>query len=79
MAITEEEVIETNEDFLLTESTIKKNVSLSDLTEFMKKRKTTTSITTRILQGGIASICVAQKTKISKKQRDSIRHILGMQ
>jgi hypothetical protein len=74
----EDEIIISNDDFLVTESSIRKNVSQEALASLLKDRKATASVTTRLLQGGTASIVVIEKTRITEKQRIKIREILGM-
>lgn len=78
MSVDEDSLIERNVDYFVTESTIRKNTDPSKLTDFLKARKRTAHVCTRIMQGGTASIIVTEKTKITQKQSDEIRKILGM-
>ena len=79
ITMSEEDIIEKNTDYLVTETTIKKDTSAEVLEEALVGRKATVSVCTRMLQGGKASITVIEKTKIAEKDRDAIRQILGMQ
>ncbi len=74
----EQDIIENNNDFLVTETTIKKDTDPATLAEILHTRKATANVTTRVLQGGTASVTIIEKTKLSEKQRDAIRQILGM-
>ena len=74
-----EEIIDRNDDYLVTESTIEKTVSHEELSKLLKDRKTTASINIRVLQGGTASITVVEKTKLTESQREKVREILGME
>jgi len=75
----EDEIIVSNVDYLVTETTVKKTVSPKELADMLKDKKSTASISMRLLQGGMASITVTEKTRLTEKQRDQIRSILGME
>jgi|WetSurMetagenome_2_1015567.scaffolds.fasta_scaffold26628_2 hypothetical protein len=75
----EEKFLEKSADFLLTKSTIEKNVSLDDLVKRLRPRRTTGEIIVRLLEGGVASVHVTETTKTTDHQSDQIREILNME
>lgn len=72
------DLIEQNHDYLVTETTIKKNISADKIIELLKARKTTGELCFDFSNGGIRKIRLSEQTKTSEQQRDEIRDILGM-
>lgn len=76
----EDELIKTNTDFLLTETTfVDGNVPPETVLRVVRQRKTTGELTVHLSQGGIQKIVLKEKTRASESQRDQIREILGME
>ncbi len=71
-------MIKQNDDFFVTETTIKPNVSMDELFTVLRTRKTTGSVILEFVQGGVRRIRVAEKTKATESERDRLRSILEM-
>lgn len=71
------DLIEQNHDFIVTETTIKRNVSAEKLIELLKARKTTGELCFDFAKGGIRKIRLSESTKANEEQRDEIRKIVG--
>jgi hypothetical protein len=73
-----DEMIENNHDFLVTESTIRKDISLDSLDIALREKKMTGKVEIDYNQGGKRQIVVRERTKATEKQRDEIRQVFGM-
>jgi uncharacterized protein YifN (PemK superfamily) len=75
----EDDLIKTNTDFLLTETTfVDGKIPPETVLRVVRERKTTGELTVHLSQGGIQKIVLKEKTRASEMQRDKIREILGM-
>jgi len=75
----EDEMIEGNQDFFVTESTINKKVLPEDLLCTLRARKMTGRVEFHYNQGGLRRIVVVETTAANERQRDKIRQALGME
>ena len=76
----EEDLIKTNTDFLLTETTfVDGKIAPETVLKVVRDRKTTGELTIHLSQGGIQRIVLKEKTRANESQRDKVRQILGME
>lgn len=75
--IKEEDMIKTNVDFLVTETTLDKEIPLESVVKVLRARKTTGQLVFHLSQGGVQKVALVEKTKAGAKS-DAIREILGM-
>jgi len=76
----EDDLIKTNSDFLLTETTfVDGKIPPETVLDVVRRRKTTGQLTVHLSQGGIQKIVLTEKTKANESQREQIREILGME
>jgi hypothetical protein len=79
MKIREDELIRTNSDFLLTETTfVDGKIPPETVLKVVRERKTTGQLLIHLSEGGIQRIVLTEKTRANEAQRDKIREILGM-
>lgn len=76
--IDEEALIKTNNDFLVTETTLDTAIPVNEIVDVLRGRKTTGQLTLHLGQGGIQKIALTEKTKADDTQAEKIRDILGM-
>lgn len=74
----EEAIVSSNHDFLVTETTIKSKISVEQICSILKHRRTTGSLIFHFIEGGICRILLTEKTKASETQAGRMRDILGM-
>lgn len=76
----EDDLIKTNADFLLTETTfVDGKIPPETVLKVVRDRKTTGELTVHLSQGGIQKIVLKEKTRATESQRERIREILDMQ
>jgi len=75
----EDQMMITNHDFFITETTIDPKLPPETVVAYMKKRRTTGPVVVNLSQGGTQSIVVTERKKLSEAQSKQIREILGMQ
>ena len=73
----EEELIKTNTDFLVTETTLDAAIPVDKIVTVLRERKTTGQLTVHLSQGGLQKIALTEKTKVGGAQESKIRRILG--
>lgn len=71
-----EDVIRSNEDYVVTESTIPKNIEPADLFAFCREQRTSGTLVFEFFRGGIRRVVLNEKTLIPESQRRSIRRSL---
>lgn len=75
----DEDAMISNHDYFVTETTIDpKKVSPDKVVSYMKKQRTTGPITVHLSQGGMQSIVVTERKKLTEAQSEEIRRLLGM-
>jgi hypothetical protein len=75
----EDELIKTNADFLLTETTfVDGKIPPETILKVIRERKTTGELTYHLSEGGIQRIVLKEKTRATPAQRDKVREVLGM-
>lgn len=72
------DLVEQNHDYLVTETTIRKNISADKIIELLKARGTTGELCFDFRNGGIRKIRLSEQTKANESERDEIRKILRM-
>lgn len=76
----EDDVIETNKDFLVTETTLRHDLSADALLRFCKMRKMTGSVVFTIRDGGVRGVSVHERTKpLTEPESEKVRKDLGME
>lgn len=76
----EDELIKTNADFLLTETTfVDGKIPPETILRVIRERKTTGELTYHISEGGIQRVVLKEKTRCTAAQRETVREILGME
>jgi hypothetical protein len=73
----EQDMIKTNVDSLVTDTTLDPRISPETIVEALKRRKTTGQLVFHMSQGGIQKILLTEKTKADDDQASRIRKILG--
>ncbi|PWT73820.1 MAG: hypothetical protein C5B60_07665 [Chloroflexi bacterium] len=73
-----EEMIDRNNDYLVTETTIRAKISGDAILDHLRSRKTTGRLTFELIEGGIRRITLSEKTRAPERQRDEIRQLFGM-
>lgn len=71
-----EDVIRSNEDYVVTESTIPKDVEPADLFAFCRSRRTSGTLVFEFFRGGIRRVVLNEKTLIPESQRTVVREVL---
>jgi hypothetical protein len=74
-----EELIKTNHDFLVTETTLDPKLPVDAVVKVFRERKTTGQLTFHLSQGGVQKIALVEKTKADEEQSEKIRDILDME
>jgi hypothetical protein len=74
----DDKVMLRNNDYFVTETTIDPKLSPEKVVSYMKKQRTTGPITVHLSQGGIQTIVVTERKKLTEAQSEEIRRILGM-
>ena len=74
-----DELMKTNVDFLVTETTLDPKLAVERVVTLMPARKTTGQLTFHLSQGGVQKIALLEKTKANEAQRGKIREVLGME
>ena len=74
-----DELMKTNVDFLVTETTLDPKLAVERVVTLMRARKTTGQLTFHLSQGGVQKIALLEKTKANEAQRGKIREVLGME
>jgi hypothetical protein len=74
----DDQILETNSDFLVTQSTIKRNTAPDTILRMLRSRKATGELCFDLIEGGVRRIRLSERTKASEAERDEIRKILGM-
>lgn len=72
------DLVEKNYDYLVTETTISKTISADKIVALLKARRTTGELCFDFRDGGIRKIRLSEQTKASESERDEIRKILRM-
>ena len=73
------DVVEDNIDYFVTQSTIKKSAGVERIIEILRLRKTTGDLCFHFQEGGIRRIELNERTKIADEDAaDQIREILDM-
>lgn len=75
----EDEMIRTNVDFLVTETTLDPAIPVDKIVNLLRARKTTGQLTVHLSQGGLQKVALTEKTKADGEQAEKIRDILGME
>jgi len=75
----DEDMIKTNVDSLLTETTLDPRIPPEVILEKLKKRKTTGQLVFHMTQGGLQRVALTEKTKANDMQAEKIRDILGFE
>ncbi len=78
MVIPEEEIITKTVDFFVTENTLNPQATAEQIAAFLKKCKTTGKSTTVINQGGVRSIVVEERRRMTDAEGNDVRKRLGM-
>ncbi len=73
-----DELMKTNVDFLVTETTLDPLVPVEKVVGLLRGRKTTGQLTIHLSQGGIQKVALTEKTKANESQSEKIRDVLGM-
>ncbi len=73
-----DELMKTNVDFLVTETTLDPLVPVEKVVGLLRGRKTTGQLTIHLSQGGIQKVAPTEKTKANESQSEKIRDVLGM-
>lgn len=72
-----EELVKTNADFLVTETTIDPKIPVEKIVQTLREWKTTGQFVVHLAQGGIQKISLTEKTKTAVGQSAKIREFLG--
>lgn len=73
-----DEMIARNNDYLVTETTIKPTISTDAILEHLRSRRTTGSLIFELIEGGVRRVTLSEKTRAPERQRDEIRQLFGM-
>jgi len=73
-----EELIKTNVDFLLTETTLDPKISAQSIVTVLRERKTTGELVFNLSEGGIQRILLREKTKADEEESERLRQVMGM-
>ncbi len=68
-----------NSDFLLTESEIDKRVSIDEAIIHLLKRRTSGTLSVDFHEGGVRTVRLSERRRMSEACRDSVRKILKME
>ncbi len=68
-----------NSDYLLTESAIDQRIPLDAVLTHLKKRRTSGTLTVDLYDGGVRTVRLSERTRMSEACRDSVRKILKME
>lgn len=72
------DIIESNSDYLLTETSLRTDTPHSEIMQIIKKSNTTGSLCYQLSDGGIRRIELKQKTKArGDAKRDKLREMFG--
>ncbi|MGC1416776.1 MAG: hypothetical protein WA817_15935 [Candidatus Acidiferrum sp.] len=74
----DEEVVQANKDFLVTETTLDPKVPVDAVMLWLRSRKATGSLMVDISQGGTQRVVLLEKTKAPQGLREKVRKILGV-
>lgn len=72
------DVIETNVDYFVTVTTIKRSVSIEELITTLRLRKTNGDLCFHFNNGGIRRIELTERTGLQNGEADEVRKILDM-
>jgi len=75
----EEDLIKTNVDAFLTETTLDPSLPIPTVLTFLRKRQTTGQLTFFLNQGGIMRVMLTEKTKAKYAAAKKIRAVLDME
>lgn len=73
----ENDMVKTNHDFVVTETTIDPKLSADLVVKFLRERRTTGQLVFHLSQGGLQKVSLVEKTKASGSQSTQIRELLG--
>jgi hypothetical protein len=76
--VSDEEMIVSTTDFIVTESVLNAKASAADIASFMRRMKTTGKLTYETQQGGVRTIVVIERTKLAGNVSKSVRRMIGM-
>lgn len=72
------DVIETNIDYFVTTTTLKRSVSVEALMEALRLRRTTGDLCFHLVQGGVRRIELNERKALNDAKSDQVREILDM-
>lgn len=75
----EDRLLETNKDYLVTESKLHKGISIDSLLALLHLRKSNAHVNIVVNNGGVAGVTVTERTKAGEKQSQEIRRIMNME
>lgn len=75
----EDDMIRTNVDFLVTETTLDPSLPAEKVVKLLRSRRTTGQLVFHLSEGGIQKVALVEKTKTVDGPRKKIRELLGME
>ena len=73
----EDDMVLTNSDFVVTETTLNPKVPLERVVALLRERKATGQLVCHVSQGGVQKVSLTEKTKATGKKSDQIRGVFG--
>jgi hypothetical protein len=75
----EQEMIKTNSNFLVTETTLDPKLPVEKVVEVLRERRTIGQLVLHLSQGAVQKIALVERTKAEGHQVTQIREVLGME
>lgn len=72
-----EELVKTNADFLVTETTIDPKIPVEKIVQTLREWKTTGQFVVHLSEGGIQKVSLTEKTRTAIDQSAKIRRLMG--
>jgi hypothetical protein len=74
----DEEMVKTNADYLVTETTIDPKLPVDKVVAWLRERRVIGQLIFHLSQGGIQKVQLVEKTKAKSGQREKVRGVLGV-
>lgn len=74
----DERMAVSNQDFLVTETSIDTKLSIPDVVAHLRGRRVTGQLVFHLSQGGIQKVALVERTRAGEVQRKKIREILNV-
>lgn len=79
MPVHEDDMIVSTKDYFVTENTLNPKATFAEVQEFIRKCKTSGSVTVTANGGGLRSVVVVEKSLMDDDQSNEVRRVMGME